>query len=820
MKKILLLAICIIFSLGIFNPMNVFAEENDTSIKVSDINAEAGTTVEVNVSINNNKGILGGTFKVNYDSDLSLKSANAGNTFSALTLTKPGVFENGCKFVWDATDINSQDIKDGVILTLLFDVSDKAINGKTYNVEVVCEDAIDVNLNPVNIKSSKGKISIVSSSDEKELDKISVTKNKVIYNVGDELTLDDLAVKAFFKDKSEMIVTNYLTNVSDIDMNTAGTKKLIVTYTYGTITKSDNIEITLKETDAINGTKVVVDSNVALPGDQMDINISIIDNPGILGMTLKLQYDTKLTLLSANTGEAFSALTLTKPGSFESGCTFVWDGTDLEQNDIKDGTILTLTFAVSDEAKVDEKYIISATCEDPVDKDLNPIKITSNSGSITVGDGNNVVDNELQSIEATKEKTSYNVGDQINVDDIVVTATYNGGVTKEVDDYTTNVSEISTDEEGTKTLVVSYTEDEVTCECEIQITISKPEEEIGLKSIDATKVKKTYYVGDQINVDDIVVTASYTNGETKEVETYTTNASSINMNEPGVVKLTISYSEDDITKTCEIEITVNKKDEQNPSDQPEVKPTDQPEVKPTDQPSETEPTKQPTPVKPTDQPTPTKPTNQPTAVKQTDKPTPANPTNQPVVDNKPTEIDGVGTIVADGSILIDLDGDEFFVAEKISNTNLKNNISVADKKSGGKYKITQIKKKGGKVVGGTVTYVKPYNKNCKKATIKATVKISGVSFKVTKIANNAFKKCKNITQVKIGKNVTHIGKNAFYGCKKLKTVNIKANKLKKIGGKAFKGINAKPTFKLPKSKLNKYEKLIKKAGAPKKAKYK
>ena len=116
--------------------------------------------------------------------------------------------------------------------------------------------------------------------------------------------------------------------------------------------------------------------------------------------------------------------------------------------------------------------------------------------------------------------------------------------------------------------------------------------------------------------------------------------------------------------------------------------------------------------------------------------------------------------------------------------------------------------------------MKPYNKNCKKATIKATVKISGVSFKVTKIANNAFKKCKNITQVKIGKNVTHIGKNAFYGCKKLKTVNIKANKLKKIGGKAFKGINAKPTFKLPKSKLNKYEKLIKKAGAPKKAKYK
>ena len=122
------------------------------------------------------------------------------------------------------------------------------------------------------------------------------------------------------------------------------------------------------------------------------------------------------------------------------------------------------------------------------------------------------------------------------------------------------------------------------------------------------------------------------------------------------------------------------------------------------------------------------------------------------------------------------------------------------------------------MTGGTVTYMKPYNKNCTKATIPATVKIGGVTFKVTEVSNNAFKNCKNLKKVIIGKNVTKIGSKAFYGCKKLKSITIKTTKLKKIGSKAFKGINSKAKFKVPKKKLSKYKKMIKKAKAPKKAK--
>ncbi|MCR5543110.1 MAG: leucine-rich repeat domain-containing protein [Eubacterium sp.] len=156
--------------------------------------------------------------------------------------------------------------------------------------------------------------------------------------------------------------------------------------------------------------------------------------------------------------------------------------------------------------------------------------------------------------------------------------------------------------------------------------------------------------------------------------------------------------------------------------------------------------------------------------------------------------------------------------EEIKNNQLKKNAIITDKKSAGKYKITAVTVKNGKVVGGTVTYMKPYNMNCKTATVGDTVEIDGVIFKVTTVANNAFKGCGKLTKVTVGKNVTKIGSNAFNGCSHLKNVIFKTSKLKKIGKNAFKGINAKAKFKVPKTKLKKYKKLIKKARAPKKAK--
>ena len=63
---------------------------------------------------------------------------------------------------------------------------------------------------------------------------------------------------------------------------------------------------------------ISVEGKNAIPGSTVSVNVSIKDNPGILGSVLRVEYDSKLTLTDAKSGEAFSTLVMTKPGKFGS----------------------------------------------------------------------------------------------------------------------------------------------------------------------------------------------------------------------------------------------------------------------------------------------------------------------------------------------------------------------------------------------------------------------------------------------------------------------------------------------------------------------
>ena len=184
---------------------------------------------------------------------------------------------------------------------------------------------------------------------------------------------------------------------------------------------------------------------------------------------------------------------------------------------------------------------------------------------------------------------------------------------------------------------------------------------------------------------------------------------------------------------------------------------------------------------------------------------------------------------------------------------------LADDKTSVKVEVTDVTKK-------EVEYKEPADKKAKTVSIPATVKIDGVTYKVTKIDDNAFKNNKTVTKVtvgsniktigknafsgatklktvKIGKNVTtiennafkgctsltsvtlgskttKIGANAFNGCKKLKTIKITSTKLtsKTVAKNAFKGLTKATTIKVPKKKLKDYKKLFKQKGLSSKVK--
>ena len=114
-------------------------------------------------------------------------------------------------------------------------------------------------------------------------------------------------------------------------------------------------------------------------------------------------------------------------------------------------------------------------------------------------------------------------------------------------------------------------------------------------------------------------------------------------------------------------------------------------------------------------------------------------------------------------------------------------LTISSKKL--QVKVTSSSKKN-----PTVTITKFTDKKAKKLTIPATVKVKGVTYKVTAVSDKAFKGSKKLTTVTIGSNVTKIGKEASSGCKNLKKITVTAGKLKTISKNAFKGINKKATI--------------------------
>ena len=78
-----------------------------------------------------------------------------------------------------------------------------------------------------------------------------------------------------------------------------------------------------------------------------------------------------------------------------------------------------------------------------------------------------------------------------------------------------------------------------------------------LSSITATKTKTEYTVNATLNIDDITVTANYNDGSSSVVSGWTSNVSDVDMASEGAKTLTISYTENEITKTTSINITVS-----------------------------------------------------------------------------------------------------------------------------------------------------------------------------------------------------------------------------------------------------------------------
>ena len=132
---------------------------------------------------------------------------------------------------------------------------------------------------------------------------------------------------------------------------------------------------------------VIIPKVQAKSGDKVELEVQIINNPGILGMSLTLSYDESIVkLIEIENGKAVEeALSLTYSKKLADGCVFLWDGLEILPDQIKDGELMTLKFEVLETDFVGTVPIVLIAAErGTFDNDLNNINLVVENGEIII----------------------------------------------------------------------------------------------------------------------------------------------------------------------------------------------------------------------------------------------------------------------------------------------------------------------------------------------------------------------------------------------------------------------------------------------------
>jgi len=135
---------------------------NPTLVVLSE-EASAGENVIVFAALVNNPGILGMDLSISYDeSRLSLNAVREGDAFGdSISMSHTKGLKSGAHFMWSGEQVKQDQIHDGIILGMEFNVKDEAAVGKTPIVLIKDVDGIyDNDLSIVDLTVKNGYITI------------------------------------------------------------------------------------------------------------------------------------------------------------------------------------------------------------------------------------------------------------------------------------------------------------------------------------------------------------------------------------------------------------------------------------------------------------------------------------------------------------------------------------------------------------------------------------------------------------------------------------------------------------------------------------
>lgn len=161
---------------------------------------------------------------------------------------------------------------------------------------------------------------------------------------------------------------------------------------------------------------------------------------------------------------------------------------------------------------------------------------------------------QLSSIAVTTQPTTrnYRKGATIDTTGMVVTATYTDNHTEVVTEECTLSTDTAASAAGTQGITVSYVEDGITATTTLNVIVY----ELLSIALSQQPTTKAYNSGDSISTTGMKVIAAYTDSHTAEVTASCTISPSTAPNTSGDNSVTVSYTEDSVTKTTAFNIEV------------------------------------------------------------------------------------------------------------------------------------------------------------------------------------------------------------------------------------------------------------------------
>ena len=387
--------------------------------------------------------------------------------------------------------------------------------GKNASVKIIGGNASGTTLNIVAVDEIPKELTGIE---------IASYSGKIIYTEGEDFDTSTLKIEAKYSDNSSKELKEGEYEIIDGKNLKVGQNSVTIRYTEGekTVETTHTIAVKAKE-------------------------------PEVEKTLSKIEITTAPTRTTYTEGEKFDKAGMKVTATYSDGTTKeVTDYTYTPAGELKTtDTAITVSYKEG-EKTVEAKYTITVKAKPPVaQKTLESIKVTT-----------------------APTRTTYTEGEKFDKAGMKVTATYSDGTTKEVTDYTyTPAGELKTTDTA---ITVSYKEGEVTKTATQKITVvakgnsgDEPGGETEKAKLDSIEIKeaptKTVYTeGEKFDKTGMKVIAKYSDGTTKEIKNYAyTPAGALTKKD---TTITVSYTENGVTKTATQEITVVAKG--NSGDEP------------------------------------------------------------------------------------------------------------------------------------------------------------------------------------------------------------------------------------------------------------